>query len=129
MKKPVNNFKSDEVKIKDNISEKKKWRMMMKKIEHRKRRKKKKGIRVKTILKTDDEPNATNQRIGKKVNHKRAIVVAILFFIASVMDVESFYGVRNDHQGLGFLFQPANPLGEEMDDLSDAVSLDITEKK
>jgi len=50
-----------------------------------KKRKKKKRIRGKTILKTDDGPNAANQRKGKKVNNKRAIVVAILFFTASVM--------------------------------------------
>ena len=39
--------------------------------------------------------------------------------------MESFYGARNDHQGQGFLFQPANLLGEEMADLSDVVSLDF----
>ena len=77
------NVKSDEVNKKNNYSEKKKWRVMMRKklhmIEHRKRRKKKCEVREKIKPGNDfDKQNTTSKRKEKKVNHMRAIVVALL---------------------------------------------------
>ena len=96
MKKPVYNLKSDKVKMKDNISEKK-WRMMMKKIEHRKRRKKKKrGVREEPTGKNDDEPDTKKRKKKEDSLTKTMLLVGFLASVSICSGITKPQGMRKE---------------------------------